>query len=240
MWKVEGAMMRWRGCMVFVVNGSESRLLGLDLHSRMADDRPQNIFIIGAQCTGKTTLLNALKNHYTREQLVTQPTIISEVARTVIKDLNFDREDIVASPDQSFVLQKAILQAQYKNEAVLSDTTTAWYISDRSGIDPIVYAQYYAGVEKAKELLASPQWAFLERQMKAGLVILCEAGVHWLADDGTRLMPKDRTDWIAFDQAFRALLDERGIRYVVIPRHVTDISDRATAVVDAHQSGRRT
>jgi nicotinamide riboside kinase len=201
----------------------------------MASDRLQNIFIIGAQCTGKTTLLNALKNHYAKEQLITQPTTISEVARTVIKELNFDREDIVASPDQSFLLQKAILQAQYKNEALLSDTTTAWYISDRSGIDPIVYARYYVGVEQAKELLASPQWVFLEQQMKAGLVVLCEAGVQWLTDDGIRLMPKNRTDWTAFDQAFRALLEERGIRYIVIPSHMTDISNRATAVVEAHQ-----
>ena len=198
---------------------------------RMANSQPKNIYIIGAQCTGKTTLLEALKSHYAQEQ----PTIISEVARTVMKNLNFDREDIAMSPEESFRLQKAILQAQYEKEAPFEDATASWFISDRSGIDPIVYARYYVGIEQAKELLDSPQWTFLERNMKAGLVVLCDAGAHWLIDDGIRLMPKNTADWIAFGNAFYTLLKERDIRSIVIPNDLIKISDRAAAVVEAHR-----
>ena len=202
----------------------------------MAKAIPRNIYIIGAQCTGKTTLLENLKNHYAQEQ----PNIISEVARGVIKELNFERENIVDSPSQSFRLQKAILQAQFERETLFRDTTTSWYISDRSGIDPIVYARYYVGVEKADELLTSPYWTYLEQQMKASLVVLCEAGVHWLTDDGIRLMPKDEDDWITFGKAFHTLLEERNVRYIVIPNNLTEINDRAAAVVEAHARGEST
>lgn len=197
----------------------------------MANSRPRNIYIIGAQCTGKTTLLEALKSHYAQDQ----PTIIFEVARTVIKNLKFDREDIAASPEQSFMLQKAILLAQYEKEAPFENATTSWFISDRSGIDPIVYARYHVGIEEARKLLALPQWTFLERQMKAGLVVLCEAGAHWLTDDGIRLMPKNQADWIAFGNEFHTLLKERDIRCIVIPKNLIEISDRAAAVVEAHR-----
>lgn len=200
----------------------------------MTSKPPKNIFIVGAQCTGKTTLLKALKEYY--KDLDTQPGIISEVARTVMKQLDMDRNDIEFSPERSLMLQKSIMQAQYKAETELSKDSTGWYISDRSGIDPIVYARMFVGEEAARDLLDLTIWTTLEQNMKAGVVFICEAGASWLFDDGTRLMPKDEEDWNRSDQEFRRLLNARHIDYTVVPRHVVDIADRVGLVVSTHRS----
>lgn len=200
------------------------------------EQKPKNIFIIGPQCTGKTTLLRALQEYYAQPQQrhLGQPNTISEVARTVMQQLDFERHDILASPDRSLLLQQAIMEAQYRAETSLESTAVDWYISDRSGIDPIVYARYYIGEEAANQLLMTHQWQTLEQHLKAGLVILCEAGSAWLTDDGTRLMPNDRDDWINFYHTFCDMLSERQIGYKLISSDVTDIGDRVNLVSAAH------
>jgi hypothetical protein len=55
----------------------------------------------------------------------------------------------------------------------------------------------------AEELLASTMWGELERRMKTGIVMLCEAGCCWLVNDGIRLMPIDVEGWMIIDTAFR-------------------------------------
>ena len=198
---------------------------------------PKNIFVIGAQCTGKTTLVDALEEYFSQpEKSSSRLSIIREVARDVLKRYNFTRDDITSSPERALQLQNYILEAQFEAETAVSiDPSADWYISDRSGIDPIVYAHIFVGEEAAKQLLASATWKKLEEHMKAGLVVLCEAGFSWLIDDGTRLMPKDIEDWKRLDAAFRNLLTTREIDYIVIPRDKTDVLDRVAVVVDAHK-----
>jgi predicted ATPase len=94
---------------------------------------PLNIFIIGAQCTGKTTIVRALEKHFSEQKLL-QPVVISEVARRVIQETKIYRQDIRSSLERSLALQKAILQAQHKAEYAAAEK---WYISDRSGVDPV-------------------------------------------------------------------------------------------------------
>lgn len=194
---------------------------------------PKNIYIIGAQCTGKTTLVNALKDHFTRfrEQDVTEPIVISELARNVLQKLNINREEIASSPEKSLKLQTAILKAQHKAE---TEANGQFIISDRSGIDPIVYTRLSVSENAAQDLLASTEWDELERNMKDGLVFVCEAGCTWLVDDGTRWMPTDLEHWNRFDQAFRKLLSERAIEYGIVQRDVTQIDERVKLVVDAN------
>jgi hypothetical protein len=88
------------------------------------------------------------------------------------------------------------------------------------------------GERAAEELLALTMWGELERRMKTGIVVLCEAGCRWLVDDGTRLMPTDVEDWMIIDTAFRRLLDVRGIRYILLSKEL-DISERVALVTDA-------
>lgn len=204
------------------------------------------LYIIGAQCTGKTTLVNALEDAFHQRdtalpvtEVASRPVIIREVARKVLHDKHFSREDITASPSRSLQLQKHILDAQFEAEqaAIGLDTPqTTWYISDRSGLDPIIYAQLFVGEGAAGEMLASAKWKELERRMKAGVVVLCEAGCSWLADDGTRLMPDGTEAWMRIDDAFRKQLAGRGIHYTLVPNHVVSLQARVQLVQECLRS----
>jgi nicotinamide riboside kinase len=66
-------------------------------------DSPKNVYIIGPQCTGKSTLVKALENTYKeaanenrvqRYAASPQPTIVQEVARTVLQKQGFTRDDL--------------------------------------------------------------------------------------------------------------------------------------------------
>jgi nicotinamide riboside kinase len=197
----------------------------------------RNIYIIGAQSTGKTTLVNALES-YLNECANTNsgkwpqnPLIIREVARTVLKDKNFSREDITTSPIRALQLQQHILRAQYEAETTAcARDASAWYICDRSGLDPIVYAACFIGAEPAAEMLTSKVWLELENRMKEGIVVVCEAGCHWLKDDGVRLMPSNEEEWMRIDHAFRGLLKARGISFSILSKDMEDIKERVEYV----------
>jgi nicotinamide riboside kinase len=200
----------------------------------------RNVYIIGAQSTGKSTLVNALATSYALESVgrAGQPQIIREVARTVLKDKSFTREDITNSPSRAFELQRHILDAQREAEASASnDASYSWYICDRSGLDPIVYAQLFVGKDAANLLMTSEAWRELEPKMRAGIVMLCEAGCSWLIDDGTRLMPDDVDAWMRVDAAFRALLEAQGIGYTVISKGMVSVQERVNVVKMAVEGG---
>jgi nicotinamide riboside kinase len=190
----------------------------------------RNVYIIGAQCTGKTTLVNALDAAFAKDAQrhhPQHPAIIREVAREVLKEKDFSRDDITTSPERALQLQKHILDAQHDAEiAASAGNLGPGYICDRSGLDPIVYADLLVGHESSTELLASKAWFELESRMKEAIVILCEAGCHWLTDDGMRLMPTDVEDWGRVDGAFRDLLKARGIGYSVISKDLVDLDKR--------------
>lgn len=192
----------------------------------------RNIFIIGAQSTGKSTLVEALKGIYTNNTGPESPKviIIEEVARKVLEDLGISGPDSINSTEDFLQLQAAVLKGQLGAESKAKRKNVAWYISDRSGLDPIVYARLFVGNEGAQMLLESMEWASLERNTKAGWVFLCEAGCTWLVDDGMRLMPKDLEEKEHVDQAFRSLLRERKIEYCIVPRSVTAMDERVALV----------
>ncbi|OAL44131.1 hypothetical protein IQ07DRAFT_685158 [Pyrenochaeta sp. DS3sAY3a] len=198
----------------------------------------RNLYIIGPQCTGKTTLVNALEQTYInnttshRREPSERPTIIREVARTVLKEKNFTREDITTSPLRALALQKHILEAQYEAEIAVGTgrDSSSWYISDRSGVDPIAYTYLFVSAEAAQDMLDTEAWSKLETNMKKGIVVLCEAGCKWLTDDGTRLMPADSDGWKEVELAFRHILEIRGIVYSVVLKDLHDLDDRVRFV----------
>ena len=201
----------------------------------------RNVFVIGAQSTGKTTIVNELekiiaepRDPFPKTQRRQEPTIIREVARNVLETHGFTRDDITDSPDRSLQLQRHIMKAQYDAEmAATYKSRDAWFIADRSGIDPIVYAFMFVGEAAAEELLASADWHDLEQHMKDGIVCLCEAGTSWLVDDGTRLMPANEQAWMRVDSTFRQLLAARGIPYLVVPRHLEKLDARVNLIIEA-------
>ena len=160
---------------------------------------PKNIYIVGAQCTGITTLITALSAHFTNSSSTTRtapaPLILAEVARTVLRQHDFTASDITSSLSKAMLMQKLILEAQYSAEKAAG---TRWFISDRSGFDPVVYTKRYVGEEGARDLMRTNAWVELKERMEHSLVVVCEAVADWLIDDGVRLMPEDKEDRVAF------------------------------------------
>ncbi|KAI4131231.1 MAG: hypothetical protein LQ338_001324 [Usnochroma carphineum] len=193
----------------------------------------RNIYIIGAQSTGKTTLATALAMYFEQHPTrlgnnVPKPTVIKEVARGVLQRHNFTAYDIVSSKTRALELQSLILEAQCEAERAASDH---WYISDRSGLDPLVYARQYVGTDEALALTQEHAWQHLKGRMSSGLVIVCEAGGEWLVDDGVRLMPQDRDVWLRMHITFCEMLDELSIEYSVLPVSIRDLSSRVEFVL---------
>ncbi|KAI1311759.1 AAA domain-containing protein [Xylaria venustula] len=191
-----------------------------------------NIYIIGSQCTGKTTLVNAisdsLKHHPVA--LVEPPGFIKEVARSVLEKHNFTREDIRCSQDRALGLQTLIVEAQADAEKS-GLKAHSWFISDRSAIDPIVYTRKYVSRKAGDTLASSAQWGEMRDRMAKSLVILCEACVDWLTDDGVRLMPLDSAEWLKLDMEFGRVLADAGLQYYVLPSQIMDTSERVQFVL---------
>jgi nicotinamide riboside kinase len=218
----------------------------LALYSRtatMSDDhtntdvpsRSPNIYVIGAQSTGKSTLVHALANRFrenTSRDSRNAPRIIQEVARGVLRDHNFTAVDIRASRTRALQLQRLILdaQAQAERQALRS---SSWFISDRSAIDPIVYAWLYVSPDAARDLMTLGEWQEMrDRMASASLVVLCEAGVEWLLDDGVRLMPTGEEEWQQMHGLFCRLLEETGVAYVVLPKELKLREERLAFVIE--------
>ncbi|KAK8041603.1 hypothetical protein PG994_014610 [Apiospora phragmitis] len=186
---------------------------------------PQNIYIIGAQSTGKTTLVIALEAHFRQDtsSSLPVPSVIREVARSVLRDHDYTAQDIRDSPARALELQRLILAAQAKAEreteekAASASTTPCWLLSDRSAIDPVVYAWLYVGQESARSLMESAEWRGMRDRMAQSLVVVCEAGVKWLTDDGVRLMPTGSDEWTKTHEVFCQVLEEARLRYILLP-----------------------
>ncbi|CAH0025145.1 unnamed protein product [Clonostachys rhizophaga] len=192
-----------------------------------------SIYIIGSQSTGKTTLVNGLMEEFQAlcgTIAVPEPGLIAEVARNVIEEMSFATEDIRNSPDLSLMLQKQILAAQVEAEQTALGTSP-WFVSDRSALDPIVYAHTYAGTDAAKKITESGTWQAIRQRMAESVVIVCEPVVEWLQDDGVRLLPKDNEEWIQIHRGFCTLLEEEGIGYSVLGSDIRKSSGRVDFVV---------
>lgn len=191
-----------------------------------------NIYIIGPQSTGKTTLVNELRSqlsHWLVDTSGDKPQIISEVARTVLRKHKFTAEDIKSSQSRCLALQQLILEAQALAEREALQMSS-WFISDRSGFDPLVYAKKYVSSDAVLEMQRQPAWIEVKARMTDSLIVVCEAGTPWLTDDGVRLMPDSEEEWIQLSHEFCKLLDEFGLQYIVVPPTMLDLSERVEFV----------
>ncbi|KAL8992131.1 MAG: hypothetical protein Q9169_007345 [Polycauliona sp. 2 TL-2023] len=158
-------------------------------HDPSPHELPPNIYIIGAQSTGKTTLVSALGDHFAQDASLSQPQLLKEVARGVLTRHNFTASDITNSKERALELQRLIIEAQAAAEGALGNL---WYVADRSAIDAVAYARQYVGETEARNLRKGDTWQELEERMRAGVVVVCEPGGEWLRDDG--LFPRQLGD----------------------------------------------
>ena len=201
--------------------------------------RPRNIYIVGAQSSGKTTLIFGLEKYFNDYSNTTwgastvgKPFVLEEVARKVLMDCGCTGKTVSDSKSQALRLQTLILETQSEAEDAIKDL---WFISDRSGLDAIVYARLYAGESEAEQLMETKQWREMEHALQNSLIIVCEPVVPWLKEDGLRHMPKDRsarTELVSkIHGLFCDILNRLGFGYVILPQSLTNLDARVRFVV---------
>lgn len=160
--------------------------------------------------------------------------LLNEVARTVLKSFDCNADDIFNDPTKCYDLQKRILFAQCQKEISLDDQQEK-YVSDRSAVDPIVYAKHHLNPEAYQTLCDLDVWkdikSLYQNQSKM-LLVLIEPNEIFLKSDGTRKMPQDLKDWKDFHQCFLEFLADNDIPFKTIPKDVTDIGQRTAMVID--------
>ncbi|OJT07640.1 hypothetical protein TRAPUB_1500, partial [Trametes pubescens] len=181
--------------------------------------RYQAVFVLGPSSSGKTTLCDALA----QELQVQPPQYIKEVARSVMKTHDFTRDDT-----DTYEMQHAIMSAQLdaEEQATAALTTTKLnsgsvvVLSDRSAIDPIVYASTSTvpgAMDRRQRLLDDSR-----------LQVVLEPVPEWIHDDGVRSL---EDPW-EYNEALFTTLKQLDIPYVVIGQEKKDILARVGFVME--------
>ncbi|KAK7047003.1 AAA domain-containing protein [Favolaschia claudopus] len=185
----------------------------------------RRVYVVGPSSTGKTTLCDALAKRLGIEE----NRLIKEVARTVIKELGLSRSDIGLLD-----MQKAIMLGHLKREQECEAET---YLSDRSAVDPIVYAIFTAAnaqdaVARKETLVSLPEFQEALPRYRQSLFILLGTVREWVVDDGFRHVG-DETKLLTI---FRDVLVELGIRYREIGSEMRFLPER-TAFLESLATG---
>ncbi|KAI6122018.1 AAA domain-containing protein [Pisolithus sp. B1] len=184
---------------------------------------PVQVYVVGPSSTGKTTLCNAVAKS------VGLPTrcYITEVARQVMRSKGYTRADV-----STVEMQRAIMLAQLEKEAnafacARWGNSEGLILSDRSGIDPIVYAIMTAKDEgeahqKEEVLVNIPAFQMALRRYKEAIFLLLNPVEEWLVDDGVRNLDHHER----CIKVFRQVLDKFGIKYQEMGAETKKIEDR--------------
>lgn len=117
------------------------------------------------------------------------------MATTVRTKHKYTANNTTSSTDRPLALQNLILEAQSSAEKEALQRVD-WFISDRSGFDPLVYAREHVSPQAVVEMRQLPFWMEERSVMETSLIVVCEAGMPWLMDDSVRLMPDNEDAWM--------------------------------------------
>lgn len=184
------------------------------------------MYIIGAQCTGKTTLSEAFAAAVKSNIPSLKSELLQETARTTLQLHGFTRIDVRNGGDRCLQLQHLIMQSQLERESTARKQDLNLVISDRSGIDPLVYARMYCESVAVTQLEHSAIWEQLRLNLREGVVVVCEPVQDWLFDDGTRLVPLNWEEWVETHKTFCMLLEQHEIEHIVLPAALRPLEDR--------------
>ncbi|KAG8751263.1 hypothetical protein FRC14_008036 [Serendipita sp. 396] len=223
------------------------------MHSHMPMAHTIGIFIVGPSSTGKSTLCRALEKYLVQEGL--RVAHISEVARTVMKQRGFTRDDV-----GTLAMQKAILDAQIEAETKAleslersicnSEASNApqpsILICDRCAIDPSVYAEMELTADDIEILTGDLSYRLAvsryggnparthesiddirRSSLIHSVVILTDGVEEWREDDGVRSL---YDPWKVAD-VFRRKLAALRIPYHEVGEDMKDLGERINWVV---------
>lgn len=194
------------------------------------------IYIVGAQCTGKTTLCNGLIDQIHDQHSQLKVAMLSETARHVLELHQYTKNDVRGGGQRCLELQRLILHSQLEKEREFRSQGIDVVVSDRCAVDPLVYAAFFCGMEAIEELLIECDKADMMNQLRQSTIVLCEPIQEWLFDDGTRLMPLNMDEWHEMHSQFRNLLEAFRIDYIVLTQTVRSLTDRVNFVLAKFES----
>lgn len=207
-----------------------------------------SIYVVGPSSTGKSTLCGALFKHFITESQSQSsksnrrsvlPHAISEVARKVMRERQFTRDDV-----GTLEMQQAILEAQVKAErdalaflASSDPTTEKVLLSDRCTIDALVYTRKFVSEDAYRALCETSECQEAFRRYRGEkakgndsthvLFILTLPVVEWLIDDGIRNVYEPE----AVLEVFRNVLNELEIPFVELGSEVMELGRRVEWVL---------
>lgn len=169
------------------------------------------VVVTGSECTGKTTLAEALAAHY-------ETTWVPEFARRFVRK----KGDV---PDYEDV--DAIARGQMAIEEEAAADATRVLVQDTDLLSTVVYSHHYYG--------DCPGWVEdASDERAADLYLLADIDVPWVPDGDLR----DRGDRREEMQAlFREALVARGLRFVEIAGSPEERLGAAAAAIDALIAG---
>lgn len=202
-----------------------------------------SIYVVGPSSTGKSTLCGALFKHFISESQLPSsrsdgrgvlPYSISEVARKVMRERQFTRDDV-----GTLEMQQAILEAQVKAErdalaslASSEPTKEKLLLSDRCAIDALVYTRKFVSENAYKTLCETSEFQEALRRYRGErakgndgthvLFILTLPVAEWLIDDGIRSM--DDPEVIL--EEFRRVLNEMEIPFFELGSEIMELGRR--------------
>lgn len=168
----------------------------------------KRIVLTGAECTGKSTLAQALSGYYGEPWT-------TEFVRSYVDQL--DRE--LTKEDLSF-----IAKGQIATEDASLCNATRLVLHDTNLLSSIIYANHYFG-----EVSDEVNEEFLQRDYT--LYLLCTPeGIGWEADPGQRDSPAAR---VTLQSKFKESLDKLGLPYVELSGDEAARFGAATQAIDA-------
>lgn len=193
--------------------------------SCMAAPRYNAVFVVGPSSSGKTTLCNALAKQ------INVSSYITEVARKVMREQGFSRDDVGSGGKLD--MQRAIMSAQLQAEEEAQTRSTgqkSYVLSDRSAVDPIVYAGWCVEIDDREDVMAGlmNREDFLAAlgRYRSSLFIVLRPVEEWIVDDGVRSMENQ----LQYTEELLDILKQLQIPYKELDRSIMNLDDRVKQV----------
>ncbi|MGB5816152.1 MAG: ATP-binding protein [Thermoanaerobaculia bacterium] len=164
------------------------------------------VVVTGSECTGKTTLAEALAEHYAT-------VLVPEFVRQYVAEKR-------SAPEYRDV--EAIARGQIELEIKLAAEISGLLIQDTDLLSTVVYSHHYYG--------KCPRWIeYVLRERAAQLYLLAGIDVPWVADGDQRDRGDRREE---MQQLFRQALIDRRLKFIEISGPLDNRLEAAISAID--------